>query len=380
MIGTLAAAFHLAMMPRLPHKGGFGASGPAVGSYAATLATLQQNNKCLVTTLGEDYYFEIDTPSGTPLFTYAAGGGTVQATTKMSVASASKMIASAYVVQYRGGNSSLTSNDIASLHQADAGGYTNGSDKCNGTQNVLACMQIVQSPGANCAGAYNASGLASLASSSPLYGWGCPANQNVFSYSGSHFMMQALLYMPSSYSQSANTGVLTATVNAALGINILYTTPLLPGGIYTNAAGYLQFLQRVAGGQLAYQGSLGTSTICTLPGADYSNQTLKNSSGGSAGPGPSNCPSTFTPLGGYAEQYSIGHWVESDPATHGDGAFSSAGAYGFYPFIAADQSFVGVLARYDTSGQQGKRSLACGALARRAWVTGIQQTGTIPTN
>ena len=42
--------------------------------------------------------------------------------------------------------------------------------------------------------------------------------------------------------------------------------------------------------------------------------------------------------------YSIGHWVEDDPAV-GDGAFSSAGAFGFYPWIDASKTYYGVLAR-----------------------------------
>lgn len=71
--------------------------------------------------------------------------------------------------------------------------------------------------------------------------------------------------------------------------------------------------------------------------------------------------------------YSVGHWIESDPAT-GDGAYSSAGAFGFYPWIDSTKKYYGILARQDTSsGQQGFRSALCGANIRKAFMTGQVQ-------
>ena len=69
--------------------------------------------------------------------------------------------------------------------------------------------------------------------------------------------------------------------------------------------------------------------------------------------------------------YSIGHWVEDDRVS-GDGAFSSAGVFGVYPWISADTSLYGVLARVDAAGG-GNPSALCGASTRKAWVTGVAQ-------
>ena len=66
--------------------------------------------------------------------------------------------------------------------------------------------------------------------------------------------------------------------------------------------------------------------------------------------------------------YSLGHWVEDDPAV-GDGAFSSAGAFGFYPWVDAGRQFYGVLARSAADG--GQPSMECGRLIRRAWLDGL---------
>ena len=61
--------------------------------------------------------------------------------------------------------------------------------------------------------------------------------------------------------------------------------------------------------------------------------------------------------------------METDP-TVGDGAFSSAGAFGFYPWIDATRSWYGVLARQTAAGS-GNESAQCGRLIRKAWVTGV---------
>jgi len=74
--------------------------------------------------------------------------------------------------------------------------------------------------------------------------------------------------------------------------------------------------------------------------------------------------------------YSIGHWVEDDPEA-GDGAFSSAGAFGFYPWIDSRVRWWGVLARLDlhvgTEPGPGVESMFCGRRIRAAWVSGEAQ-------
>ena len=40
--------------------------------------------------------------------------------------------------------------------------------------------------------------------------------------------------------------------------------------------------------------------------------------------------------------------MEDDPAVHGDGAFSSPGAFGFYPWIDSSKSYYGIISRQQT--------------------------------
>ena len=61
--------------------------------------------------------------------------------------------------------------------------------------------------------------------------------------------------------------------------------------------------------------------------------------------------------------------MEDDPVV-GDGAFSSPGAFGFYPWIDASKTYYGVLARQGAAGT-GVDSVNCGRLIRKAWVTGV---------
>ena len=65
--------------------------------------------------------------------------------------------------------------------------------------------------------------------------------------------------------------------------------------------------------------------------------------------------------------------LEDDPAI-GDGAYSSAGAFGFYPWIDASRTWYGIVARaaVDDNGM-GFASAQCGRLIRKAWVVGLAQ-------
>ena len=64
------------------------------------------------------------------------------------------------------------------------------------------------------------------------------------------------------------------------------------------------------------------------------------------------------------------HWVETDPLV-GDGAFSSAGAFGFYPWVDAGKRFYGIVARQSLLSGSGFDSAFCGRLIRKAWLTGV---------
>ena len=68
---------------------------------------------------------------------------------------------------------------------------------------------------------------------------------------------------------------------------------------------------------------------------------------------------------------SIGLWVEDTLV--GDGAYFSAGAFGFYPWIEPTNVSDGVLARTDVGANSGAESVPCGRKLRLAWATGVVQ-------
>ncbi len=60
--------------------------------------------------------------------------------------------------------------------------------------------------------------------------------------------------------------------------------------------------------------------------------------------------------------------------TLGASNVSSAGAFGFYPWIDAGKTWYGIVARMDTAGGgSGFDSALCGQLIRKAWITGVAQ-------
>ena len=133
-----------------------------------------------------------------------------------------------------------------------------------------------------------------------------------------------------------------------------YSQAMPAGGGVTSAADYSRFLRALLDGSLQLGRLLGTQAVCTNP------QT---------------CPleAVKTPIPATENwHYSLGHWVEDDAAV-GDGAFSSAGSFGFYPWIDRTKTWYGVLARQVPGQQEGYASAQCGRLIRKAWVTGVAQ-------
>jgi hypothetical protein len=140
------------------------------------------------------------------------------------------------------------------------------------------------------------------------------------------------------------------------GIALRYNQPLLAGGIFASANDYSPMLRAVLGGKLGMLDALGTHSVCAW----------------SAGAG---CTAAYSPIFTEHWHYSIAHWVEDDP-TVGDGAFSSPGAFGFYPWIESNKKYYGVISRAAPSGtgtQNGLASAQCGRALRAAWETGVAQ-------
>lgn len=402
----------LLLLPTLAHaqlmllRGGSSAgSGPLPNSVAAAIATANNNALCINL---YPFYWEIGTVASgaTPLVAQSVGfsalyagtpghnvqnsiiplGTQMTVSTNVTLASASKWVYGAYVVQRRGGISSLTTGntgDIGFLH------FASGYDQMG---NASVCPYPTYTTINNC--------LASNA----LYSQQNAPDIGVFHYDTGHEQNHA----SQNFSTLANTPdtQLAAAIWTTFGIGqpMVYSSPVPAIGLYGNGLEYRNFLQNILNGTLLIGQNLNANTICTNYSGNSGNGYPDEPSPGVAGnyaaygsyaaqtvngvsPGPNPCPSTGSPFPENL-QYSMGHWVETDPVTNGDGAYSSGGAYGTYPWIDKTLTYYGLLVRAQPPGtytngifvyQQGYASLLCGRLIRRAFITGIQQTGTIPT-
>jgi hypothetical protein len=190
-----------------------------------------------------------------------------------------------------------------------------------------------------------------------------PATIGLFDYDSGHMENHAYLAgTPLATTNYANFG---PVVGAALSPNITlaYSQPYPPGGIYTDSNNYGLFLRSILSGSLYMNALLGQDAVCTSF---------------------VQCPATvaYSPIPA-AWHYSLGHWVEDDPSTNGDGSFSSPGAYGYYPWIEPTKTYYGIVGRSvpapNGAGlEEGYASAQCGALIRAAWMTGVVQTGSLP--
>jgi len=211
------------------------------------------------------------------------------------------------------------------------------------------------------------------------------ADDGFFSYGGGHFQRYAVAsgsdvinpgdgdgtYGFNLGSETSAVGTpaantkLSADILALLGLKLdpfLYTIPQLAGGVATDAASYATFLQNILNGNLKIKAFLGADPVCTNP---------------------STCAQAhYTPIPEESLHYSYGHWVEDDPAAeNSDGAFDSAGAFGFYPWIDATKTYYGVISRAEQTGvdssdssvQNGYKSELCGRQIRKAFATGVAQ-------
>ena len=317
--------------------GGNGPGNPPPGEVtlqaridAATATAQSSRNACAPI---QPFYWEVGDASarlGSGSVPSNAGAPTYTGSTVMAIASASKWLYGAYVVQLRQGQ--LSDEDIKFL--TFRSGYTNFA-RCLPGQTVDGCVAYLNN------GVYTA------------------VNDGYFSYGGGHMEKHASLNGLGPMDNAA----LGAAIQSQLGsdVAIAYSQPQLAGGVYTSADAYAVFLRKLLSGQLLMKAALGTHAVCTNPAtcAQARNAPIPQSE---------------------SYHYSIGHWVEDDPV-NGDGAFSSAGAFGFYPWIDAGKSWYGIVARRDTSGTSdpgdpdaaghGFASAQCGQLIRAAWIEGV---------
>jgi hypothetical protein len=292
----------------------------------AATETAQKNAACVSI---QPFYWELGDKQGALASGSVKGAGstTYTADTVMPIASATKWFYSTYWVE-RTANA-LSASDLQFFNFWS--GYTHFTG-CNSAPTVQACLDIVHKDGST-------------------NGTIDPADVDKFAYGGGHMQKHAGLNGLGAMGNSE----LATELLSKLGtdIKLAFAEPQLAGGGTTSAAGYATMLRKIIGGQLKMKDALGTHPGCASPA------TCPGAAVGSPAPP------------GESWHYSVGHWVEDDPKV-GDGAFSSAGAFGFYPWIDASKTLYGIVARKAAPGS-GMDSAMCGRLVRKAWVTGKAQ-------
>ena len=288
-------------------------------AQAATTTAESSANPCSV---ARPFYWEIgDVNAARASGSVTAPGGTVySAGTVMPIASATKWLYASYVAELRAGV--LTAADIQFLNLRS--GYTSFAF-CLPGQTVAGCVALGNND------VYTA------------------ATDGKFSYGGGHMQKHASLNGLGGMDNAALAVELRTRLGSDVGLT--FNQPQLAGGASSTAADYARVLRKLMAGQLRMGALLGTQAVCTNP--------LTCAQALSA-PIPSS----------ESWHYALGHWVEDDPML-GDGAFSSPGAYGFYPWIDASKTWYGVLARQTAGGSID--SVSCGRLIRKAWVSGTVQ-------
>jgi hypothetical protein len=306
----------------------------------AATSTANGNPAC---TAIHPFYWEIGDANGALVGGTASSDGAIApaANTLMLIASASKWIFGTYVVELRAGN--LTDNDIAALTMRS--GYTG--------LRYASCIKLLK---AN----QDAETVHECFVDSNLTGRNNDFDASLvgsFHYNGGHFQWLADGDLGLG---AANNASLQAALSAQVGSDWVfsYDSPQLAAGVQTSAGGYAIFLRKILKGELRMRDLLGTSAVCTNPAT---------------------CPeASYAPIPGTESwHYSLGHWVEDDSVV-GDGAFSSPGAFGFYPWIDASKTIYGVLARHEnvsltSDDPVAVGSVQCGRAIRRAWATGTPQ-------
>lgn len=285
---------------------------------AAAAATAQSStNACAAI---RPFYWEIGSRSARQAAgSVVAGSSSVGATTPLAIASASKWLYGTYVAQRQNGVLSDTDRKYLSMRS----GYTTFGT-CSKGQTVDQCV----ASGSN--GTYTAT------------------MDGRFFYGGGHMEKHASL----AGLGAMNNAGLAAELRNQLGsdLQLSYSQPQLAGGVVTSAEQYAKVLRRMLDGTLRMGALLGTGAVCTNPKACGTQKAV------------------YAPVPPDTQwHYSVGHWVEDDPVG-GDGAFSSPGAFGFYPWIDAGKTTYGIVARVQANGAWP--SVRCGQLIRKAWFSG----------
>lgn len=261
------------------------------------------------------FYWEIGDADG--VLASGSVGTEYTADSEMKIASASKWVWGAYVLEKTRG---ALSDAQRAMLQMRSGFRAFNPLRCLLSRSVQGCME-------RAGGAERD-----------------PAAVGRFAYSGGHSQRLALDLGLGALGADALTSEVLSVLGG--GLDFRYARAQLAGGMESTPAAYGEFLRRILSGRLRMREFLGRDAVCTLPRA---------------------CPGALYSPVPEAWHYSLNHWVEDDPRT-GDGAFSSPGLTGFYPWISADKRFYGILARSELSERASWNSVLCGREIRKAWI------------
>lgn len=304
---------------------------PTLSERASAVRTTAKTNALCSTRLLGPYYWEIGNRSralASGRLSTRGSGTVIAADTELSIASASKWLYAAYVIERDG----------------DLPGARPFLSMTSGYSNFRAGLCPTEGTVAEC---------------DPGEITAREAINRTFHYDGGHMQRHAI-----------DTGLgpltrdgLAAEIRSVIGDQVLtgYGQPGVAGGGRTTPRRYGEFLRRLlpgAAAPLQLGALLGADPVCTLPSDTCDASRL-----------------TAIPE---AWHYSIGHWIEDDPATTpaDNFAYSSPGSFGFYPWIDIDRNWYGILARQTeafTGQDEGYASVQCGRLLRMAWKTGQRQ-------
>lgn len=304
---------------------------------AAATTTATSNSFC---TALPQFYWEIGDRNG-KLASGARGASPPTATTSMNVYSAGKWVWGAYVYQRLGGQ--LAANDLQLVRMKSV--YT-ANAQCLIYTTVQSCFNSISAQDTD------------------------PAHADNFAYGSAHFQKEAVDFGLGPLTKTT----LATEIHNKLGTDFVFTydAPQIAGRGVSTASDYAKFQRKMLNGNLLLSGSaLGSNPACTF--TDPSDPLTGRMHCDKATYSPADDPAAELQE---AWHYSIGHWVEDDPvwlANGGDAAYSSPGAAGFYPWIDSSRTYYGVLARNLVGAASSGRSVKCGRLIRKAWLTGTAQ-------
>lgn len=343
---------------------------------ASSCGAISQN------TSGSDngFYWEIGDQNGViadPVSGLSASGSVQPAATpgtnyvrdtNLLIASASKWLYGAYVAETKavqqGGQWQMPTAYVPFLNFTS--GYNNMADDCQAT--VTPTIQ-------DCLNYDNGSGAAN--------GSRTPADVGRFYYNSGHLEVfeggadPSIANVMNGANDNISTladAIMTALNAKGVNVSLQFATPVPAGGIVTTAANYAAFLQ----------GMLRTSNPLVM--SDFLNPTANDPYAVCTNVMATSCRdsngqplSVYTPVPVSVQwHYSITHWIEDDPLI-GDGAYSSPGKFGFYPWVDSSKTYYGIIARYDSNpttiaeNAPYYKSIVCGAAIRKAFLTGTKQ-------